>query len=52
MLCIAEQKEYLMGFLTEIERRNVSCVDIAYLVLGWVVIQVTDIVEPALSVAR
>ena len=38
-----------MGFIAELKRRNVFRVGVAYLVLGWVVIQVTDIVSPALN---
>ena len=38
-----------MGFLAELKRRNVFRVGIAYLVLGWVVVQVTDTVSSALS---
>ena len=36
-----------MGIITELKRRNVFRVGIAYVVLGWVVIQVTDLVAPA-----
>jgi len=38
-----------MGFIAELKRRNVFRVGIAYLVLGWVVIQVTDTVAPAMN---
>ena len=38
-----------MGFVAELKRRNVFRVGIAYLVLAWVVIQVTDTVSPALN---
>ena len=38
-----------MGLIAELKRRNVFRVGIAYLVLGWVVIQVTDTVAPALN---
>ena len=38
-----------MGLIAELKRRNVFRVGMAYLVLGWVVIQVTDIVSPALN---
>ena len=31
-----------MGYIAELKRRNVFRVGIAYLVLGWVVIQITD----------
>ena len=37
-----------MSLLAELKRRNVIRVGLAYLVLGWVLIQVTDIVAPAL----
>ncbi len=37
-----------MGILAELKRRNVFKVGVAYIVLGWVVIQVTSIVAPAL----
>jgi len=38
-----------MGIVTELRRRNVFRIGIAYLVLGWVVIQVTDTVAPAFN---
>ncbi len=38
-----------MGFIAELKRRNVFRVGVAYLFLGWVVIQVTDTVAPALN---
>jgi TolB-like protein len=38
-----------MGLIAELKRRNVFRVGVAYLVLGWVVIQVTDTVAPALN---
>ena len=38
-----------MGFVAELKRRNVFRVGVAYLILGWVVIQVTDTVSPALN---
>lgn len=38
-----------MNYLTELKRRNVFKVAIAYLALGWVVVQITDIVVPALN---
>lgn len=38
-----------MNYLSELRRRNVFRVTIAYLALGWVVVQVTDIVVPALN---
>lgn len=38
-----------MGLVAELKRRNVFRVGIAYMVLGWVVIQVTDTVAPALG---
>lgn len=37
-----------MGFIAELKRRNVVRVGIAYCVLAWVVIQVTDTVAPVL----
>lgn len=37
-----------MSFFNELKRRNVFRVAVAYLVLGWVVLQVTDTVAPAL----
>jgi TolB-like protein/Tfp pilus assembly protein PilF len=37
-----------MGLLQELSRRNVFRVGIAYLLLAWVVIQVTDVVGPVL----
>ena len=36
-----------MSLLAELKRRNVFKVGVAYLVLGWLVIQVTAIVAPA-----
>jgi TolB-like protein/Tfp pilus assembly protein PilF len=38
-----------MGILAELKRRNVYRVGIAYLILGWVVIEVTDTIGPALN---
>ena len=38
-----------MGILEELIRGNVFRVGIAYVVLAWVVIQVTDMVAPALN---
>ena len=38
-----------MGFFAELKRRNIFRVGIAYLVLAWLVIQVTDTVAPALN---
>ena len=38
-----------MSFFAELKRRNVFRVGAAYLVLGWVVVQITDIVAPALG---
>ena len=35
-----------MGIIAELQRRNVVRVGIAYVVMGWVVIQVTDTVAP------
>ncbi|MEH6605116.1 MAG: hypothetical protein V7711_06015 [Pseudomonadales bacterium] len=37
-----------MNLLDELKRRNVFRVAIAYVILGWVVIQVTDVAVPAL----
>ena len=37
-----------MGLFAELKRRNVFRVGVAYIVLGWVVIQVTDVAVPAL----
>ena len=38
-----------MGFITELKRRNIFKVAVAYVALGWVVMQVTDVVVPALN---
>lgn len=38
-----------MKLLEELKRRNVFRVGVAYVVLGWLVIQVTDIISPALK---
>ena len=38
-----------MSLISELKRRNVFKVAVAYLALGWVVMQVTDIVVPALN---
>lgn len=38
-----------MGLLAELKRRNVFRVGVAYVLLAWVVIQVTDTVGPALN---
>ncbi|NNJ73118.1 MAG: hypothetical protein HKP09_08045 [Enterobacterales bacterium] len=39
----------MTDFFTELKRRNVVKVAIAYMALGWVVIQVTDVAVPALN---
>jgi TolB-like protein/tetratricopeptide (TPR) repeat protein len=39
-----------MGLLTELKRRNVIRVGALYLVAGWLVIQISDVVFPALGV--
>jgi TolB-like protein/tetratricopeptide (TPR) repeat protein len=38
-----------MGVLTELKRRNVFRVGIAYAAVGWIVVEVTDTVAPAMS---
>jgi len=38
-----------MRLVDELKRRNVFRVGAAYVMLGWVVIQVTDTVSPALN---
>jgi TolB-like protein/Tfp pilus assembly protein PilF len=38
-----------MGLIAELKRRNVFRVGVAYVLLAWVVIQVTDIVGPAIN---
>ncbi len=38
-----------MSIIAELKRRNVFRVGIAYAVLGWVVIQVTDTISPVLN---
>ena len=38
----------MASFFTELKRRNVFRVGVAYCVLGWLVIQITDTVAPAL----
>jgi TolB-like protein len=38
-----------MSFFEELKRRNVFRVGVAYLVLGWVIVQITDVVAPALG---
>lgn len=39
----------MSGLFAELKRRNVFRVGIAYLMLGWVVVQITDVVVPALN---
>lgn len=39
----------MSGLFEELKRRNVFRVGVAYVMLGWVVIQVTDVVVPALN---
>lgn len=39
-----------MSFFNELKRRNVFRVGIAYLVLGWVLLQVVDVVVPIMAV--
>ena len=38
-----------MGFIDELKRRNVIRVGAAYVVLGWLVVQVTETISPALN---
>ena len=38
-----------MEFITELKRRNVFRVGIAYLVLGWVLVQAADVIFPILQ---
>lgn len=38
-----------MSLFNELKRRNIFKVAVAYLALGWVVVQITDIVVPALN---
>jgi len=38
-----------MSFIEELKRRNVFRVAVAYIVLGWIVVQATDTVAPALN---
>ncbi len=38
-----------MNYLTELKRRNIFKVAAAYLALGWVVVQITDVIVPALN---
>ena len=38
----------MASLVKELKRRNVFRVAIGYLILGWVVLQITDIVAPAL----
>ena len=38
-----------MGIITELKRRNVLRVGIAYLVLAWLVLQIADVLFPALT---
>ncbi|MBT5187796.1 MAG: hypothetical protein HOH19_05195 [Kordiimonadaceae bacterium] len=38
-----------MNYLSELKRRNIFKVAMAYLALGWVVVQVTDMAVPALK---
>lgn len=38
-----------MNYLSELKRRNIFKVAVAYLALGWVMVQVTDMAVPALN---
>ena len=38
----------MASLVEELKRRNVFRVAVGYLILGWVVLQITDIVAPAL----
>ena len=44
----SEGTDYMMGLFVELRRRNVFRVGAAYLLLAWILIQVTDTVGPAL----
>ena len=39
----------MAGFLSELKRRNVIRVAIAYIIVAWLLLQVVDIVVPILS---
>jgi hypothetical protein len=41
-------KNEAMGLFAELQRRNVFRVGVAYLVLAWVVVQITEVAVPAL----
>jgi TolB-like protein len=45
----SDEQERQVGFFEELKRRNVFRVGIAYLLLAWIAIQVTDTVAPALN---
>ena len=38
-----------LNYLSELKRRNIFKVAIAYLALGWVIMQITDVMVPALN---
>ena len=38
-----------MSLFSELKRRNIFKVAVAYLALGWVLVQITDVVVPALN---
>ena len=40
-----------MSFFSELKRRNMFKVAMAYLALGWVVVEVTDMAVPALNLS-
>lgn len=40
-----------MNYLAELKRRNIFKVAVAYLALGWVVVQITDVAVPALNLS-
>ena len=38
-----------MGFIAELKRRNVFRVGIAYVIVAWVLLQIADVLFPALT---
>ena len=41
-----------LNYLAELKRRNIFKVAIAYLALGWVIMQITDVMVPALNLPK
>ena len=47
-----QKRVWQLNYLAELKRRNIFKVAIAYLALGWVIMQITDVMVPALNLPK